>query len=46
MNLYREDLQVGKTYRLVSGEFQGGYIELNPTFTVSDIDINRGLLCN
>lgn len=31
-------LQVGKTYRLVSGEFQGGYMELNPTFTVTDID--------
>ena len=37
-NLYQQDLEVGKTYRLVSGEFEQGNLKLNETFTVTDID--------
>lgn len=37
-NLYQEDLEVGKTYRLVSGEFADGHLKLNETFTVTEVD--------
>lgn len=37
-HLYQEDLEVGKTYRLVSGKFVDGLLKLNETFTVTDID--------